>query len=29
VPRISGWFGATYTTVPLKAVAEMRKEAGS
>ena len=29
VPRISGWFGASYTTVPLKAVAEMRKEAGS
>jgi Flp pilus assembly protein TadG len=29
LPKISGWFGATYTTVPLKAVAEMRKEAGS
>jgi hypothetical protein len=29
LPKISTWFGATYTTVPLKAVAEMRKEAGS
>jgi Flp pilus assembly protein TadG len=29
LPAIAGWFGATYTTVPLKAVAEMRKEAGS
>ena len=29
LPKISGWFGASYTTVPLKAVAEMRKEAGS
>jgi Flp pilus assembly protein TadG len=29
VPKIAGWFGATYTTVALKAVAEMRKEAGS
>jgi Flp pilus assembly protein TadG len=29
LPKIATWFGATYTTVPLKAVAEMRKEAGS
>jgi Flp pilus assembly protein TadG len=29
LPGIGNWFGATYTTVPLKAVAEMRKEAGS
>jgi len=29
LPKISAWFGSTYTTVPLKAVAEMRKEAGS
>ena len=29
LPRIAGWFGATYTTIPLTAVAEMRKEAGS
>ena len=29
LPAIGGWFGASYTTVPLKAVAEMRKEAGS
>jgi hypothetical protein len=29
LPKISTWFGATYTTVPLKAVAEMRKDAGS
>lgn len=29
LPRISSWFGATYTTVPLTAVAEMRNEAGS
>jgi Flp pilus assembly protein TadG len=29
LPSIATWFGATYTTVPLKAVAEMRKEAGS
>ena len=29
LPRIATWFGATYTTLPLKAVAEMRKEAGS
>ena len=29
LPKIAPWFGATYTTVPLKAVAEMRKEAGS
>lgn len=29
LPKIATWFGSTYTTVPLKAVAEMRKEAGS
>jgi Flp pilus assembly protein TadG len=29
LPNIGAWFGATYTTVPLQAVAEMRKEAGS
>jgi Flp pilus assembly protein TadG len=29
LPAISSWFGATYTTVPLKAVAQMRNEAGS
>jgi Flp pilus assembly protein TadG len=29
LPRIAGWFGATYTTIPLTAVAEMRKETGS
>ena len=29
LPKIGNWFGATYTTLPLKAVAEMRKEAGS
>lgn len=29
LPKIGTWFGASYTTVPLKAVAEMRKEAGS
>jgi Flp pilus assembly protein TadG len=29
LPKISNWFGASYTTVPLSAVAEMRKEAGS
>jgi hypothetical protein len=29
LPGIGGWFGATYTTVPLRAVAEMRKEAGT
>jgi hypothetical protein len=29
LPAIGGWFGASYTTIPLKAVAEMRKEAGS
>jgi Flp pilus assembly protein TadG len=29
LPRISGWFGASYTTIPLQAVAEMRREAGS
>jgi Flp pilus assembly protein TadG len=29
LPRIAGWFGATYTTLPLQAVAEMRNEAGS
>jgi Flp pilus assembly protein TadG len=29
LPKIGTWFGATYTTVPLKAVSEMRKEAGS
>lgn len=29
LPKIATWFGATYTTVPLRAVAEMRKEAGS
>ena len=29
LPKIAGWFGASYTTVPLQAVAEMRKEAGS
>ena len=29
LPNIGAWFGATYTTIPLTAVAEMRKEAGS
>jgi Flp pilus assembly protein TadG len=29
LPNIGNWFGATYTTVPLQAVAEMRNEAGS
>jgi TadE-like protein len=29
LPAIGGWFGASYTTVPLVAVAQMRKEAGS
>lgn len=29
LPKIGTWFGSSYTTVPLKAVAEMRKEAGS
>jgi Flp pilus assembly protein TadG len=29
LPAVAGWFGASYTTVPLTAVAEMRKEAGS
>ena len=29
LPNIAGWFGASFTTVPLQAVAEMRKEAGS
>jgi Flp pilus assembly protein TadG len=29
LPNIGAWFGTTYTTVPLQAVAEMRKEAGS
>jgi Flp pilus assembly protein TadG len=29
LPNIGSWFGATYTTVPLRAVAEMRNEAGS
>jgi Flp pilus assembly protein TadG len=29
LPNIGAWFGATYTTVPLQAVAEMRREAGS
>jgi Flp pilus assembly protein TadG len=29
LPNIGAWFGATYSTVPLQAVAEMRKEAGS
>ena len=29
LPNIGAWFGATYTTIPLAAVAEMRKEAGS
>jgi Flp pilus assembly protein TadG len=26
LPRIAGWFGASYTTVPLVAVSEMRTE---
>jgi Flp pilus assembly protein TadG len=29
LPNIGSWFGASYTTVPLQAVAEMRNEAGS
>jgi len=29
LPKLADWFGASYTTLPLKAVAEMRKEAGS
>jgi Flp pilus assembly protein TadG len=29
LPNIGAWFGATYTTVPLTAVAEMRTESGS
>jgi Flp pilus assembly protein TadG len=29
LPNIGAWFGATYTTVPLTAVAEMRNESGS
>jgi Flp pilus assembly protein TadG len=29
LPNIGNWFGASYTTVPLQAVAEMRNEAGS
>jgi len=29
LPNIGAWFGTTYTTIPLTAVAEMRKEAGS
>jgi Flp pilus assembly protein TadG len=29
LPNIGNWFGVTYTTVPLTAVAEMRKESGS
>jgi Flp pilus assembly protein TadG len=29
LPRIAGWFGASYTTTPLVAVSEMRKELGS
>ena len=29
LPNIGNWFGASYTTVPLVAVAEMRNEAGS
>lgn len=29
LPNIGAWFGASYTTIPLQAVAEMRKEAGS
>ena len=29
LPKLAAWFGTSYTTVPLKAVAEMRKEAGS
>ena len=29
LPGIGSWFGATYTTVPLTAVAEMRRESGS
>ena len=29
LPNIGAWFGATYTTVPLTAVAQMRNEAGS
>jgi Flp pilus assembly protein TadG len=29
LPNIGSLFGATYTTIPLTAVAEMRKEAGS
>jgi hypothetical protein len=29
LPNIGNWFGVSYTTVPLVAVAEMRNEAGS
>jgi Flp pilus assembly protein TadG len=29
LPNIGNWFGVSYTTVPLKAVAQMRNEAGS
>jgi hypothetical protein len=29
LPNIGSWFGATYTTVPMIAVAEMRNESGS
>jgi hypothetical protein len=29
LPGIGSWFGASYTTIPLQAVAEMRNEAGT